>query len=195
MIKLQDPNHRTTVVLTLVTLLLAGLTGCAGDPGDKPVWVSASDVDIPALETFGWEGPADAAPVTILDNQIRDALRAQLEAKGYSETIEDPDFLISHETIEHDALKKGNPVRIGVGVGSWGGNVGGSVGTSVDVGEKDKMVQQLKLQVHAVDPDRGREIWAGTSAVLPERPDSAAVNRAVVDLMVGFPTKAADPTP
>ena len=183
-------NFRTNV-MTFLVVLTGAAAGCASDAGNKPVWVSASDADIPALETFGWDGPADVAPVTILDNQIRDALRAQLLSKGYSETSENPDFLIAHETIEHDALKKGNPVRIGIGVGSWGGNVGGSVGTSVDVGEKDKMVQQLKLQVHALDPDRDREIWAGTSAVLPERPDSAAVNRAVVDLMTGFPAKTA----
>ncbi len=180
--------------IALAFVAAGTLIGCAGDAGNKPVWVSASDSDIPALATFGWDGPADVAPVTILDNQIRDALRTQLLAKGFTETSENPDFLISHETIEHDALKKGNPVRIGFGVGSWGSNVGGSVGTSVDVGEKDKMVQQLKLQVHALDPERAREIWAGTSAVLPERPDAAAVNQAVVDLMTGFPAKAADGT-
>lgn len=184
-----------TFCLALISCVSVTLTGCASDSANKPVWVSASDVDFSTLETFAWDGPADVAPVTILDNQIRESLRTQLTARGFKETSEDPDFLISHETIEHDALKKGNPVRIGVGVGSWGGNVGGSVGTSVDVGEKDQMVQQLKLEVHAVDPDQDREIWAGTSAPLPERPDAAAINRAIVDLMAGFPAKAANPSP
>jgi len=181
--------HIRIVAIAVIVILAGTAAGCAGDPASRPEWVVASDADIPAFDTFGWEGSADATPVTLIDNQIRDAIRARLLAKGYVETTDNADFLISHETIERDAIKKGNPVRIGIGVGSWGGNVGGSVGTSVDVGEKDQVVQQLQLLIRALDANAEREVWVGTSAVLPERPDEDAVRRAVVDLLTGFPEK------
>jgi hypothetical protein len=183
------------VAIAVIVILSSTCAGCAGDPVSRPEWVAASDANIPAFDTFGWEGPADTAPVTLIDNQIRDAIRDRLLAKGYVETTDNADFLISHETIERDAIRKGNPVRIGIGVGSWGGNVGGSVGTSVDVGEKDQVVQQLQLLIRALDASAEREIWIGTSAVLPERPDADAIQRAVVDLLAGFPEKSVNSTP
>jgi hypothetical protein len=181
-------HHRSASLSFLFILLL----GCASGPDSKPVWVSASDADFSAFDSFGWAGP-EREPATILDSQIRDAIRTQLLAKGYTEAAGEPDLLIRHETIEKDALKQGNPVRIGIGVGSWGGNVGGSVGTSVDVGEKDQLVQQLQIAIHALDPGEDREVWAGNTAALPERPDSAAVNRAVSSLLEGFPGKNGNP--
>jgi hypothetical protein len=169
----------------LNTAMLLTLIGCASATSDKPVWVAASDVDFAALNTFGWEN--SAAPATIIDTEIRSAIRNELAAKGYQEALNNPDFLISHETLERDAIKQGNPVRIGIGVGSWGGNVGGSVGTSVDVGEKDKMVHELRIAVHMLDANGEQEIWTGTSGAMPERPVAEAVSAAVAELLEAFP--------
>ena len=110
-----------------------------------------------------------------------------MTAKGYQETSSDPDFLVAHETLERDAIKQGNPVRIGIGVGSWGGNVGGSVGTSVDVGEKDKLVHELRIALRMLDASGEREIWTGTSGSMPERPVAEAVSGAVAELLEAFP--------
>jgi hypothetical protein len=167
--------------------ILLTLIGCASAPGDEPVWVAASDVDFADLHTFGWE--TSDAPVTIIDTEIRSAIRNGLIAKGYQETTTNPDFLVSHETLERDAIKQGNPVRIGIGVGSWGGNVGGSVGTSVDVGEKDKMVHELRIAIYMLDANGEREIWTGTSGAMPERPIAEAVSAAVAELLEAFPMR------
>jgi hypothetical protein len=178
-------GHAPCRFLACAVLLTA--FGCAGSES-KPVWVEASDSNLPASTTFGWEN-GDAEPIAIVDRNIRTAIRAQLLARGYEESTENPDFLMDYETLEKDAIERGNPVRIGIGVGSYGGNVGGRVGTSVDVGEKDKVVQQLRISIHALDPERDREIWAGTTTALPERPDAPAVERAIAELMVGFPAR------
>ena len=174
---------------TLCAAVLFTLIGCASDPGGKPVWVAAADVDFTVLESFGW---ADGiTPATIVDTEIRTAIRRELLAKGYQETTSTPDFLVVHETLERDAIKQGNPVRIGIGVGSWGGNVGGSVGTSVDVGEKDRMIHELRIAIHMLDSTGEREIWTGTSGAMPERPVAEAVSAAVSELLQGFPGGAA----
>jgi len=176
---------RIAIAVSLVTLIF----GCAGSPDAKPRWVEAPGVDIPAYTTFSWMSRSDESPVTILDNQIRDAIRTQLTAKGYVESSDEPDFLVDHETLEQDAIEQGNPVRIGIGVGSWGGNVGGSVGTSVDVGDKDKMVHQLRISIRALDPGDRREVWAGTTAPMAERPDASTVTRTVAGVMSAFPER------
>lgn len=171
---------------TALSFVLIGILGCAGNPDAKPRWVEASGADIPGYETFGWLDRSGQPPVTILDNQIRDAIRADLLQKGYVETEDSPDFRVGHETFEAAAVQQGNPVRIGIGVGSWGGSGGGSVGTSMDVGDKEKVVQQLTITIRAVDTD-DREVWIGTTAPMGDRPDTPTVNKTVGGVMKGFP--------
>ncbi len=182
-------NVRNTLIATLF-LITAVASGCAGDPNSKPAWVAASDVDFTRLDTFGWE--RDIEPATIVDTEIRQAIRTSLAAKGYEESSSSPDFLVSHETLERDAIKQGNPVRIGIGVGSWGGNVGGSVGTSVDVGEKDHLVHELQVAVRMLDSAGEREIWSGTTGAMPERPVAEAVSTAISDLLAAYPARGAN---
>lgn len=177
----------TSLRIAGINLLLLTVLGCAGTPDSKPVWAEASDVDITAFTTFSWASNADTPPAALLDRKIRDAIRSQLVLKGYRESIGTPDILVDHETIERDAVEQGNPVRIGIGVGSWGGNVGGSVGTSVDVGDKDRVVQQLRVNIRVVAPSEDREVWNGTTSPMEERPGADAVERAVVALMEEFP--------
>lgn len=180
------------IALPVITLLAAMITlgGCAGDSGSGPRWAEAPDAGMAARDTFAWEG-ASGTPVTILDEHIRDSIRARLLAKGYVESSGEADFLVSHETIESEALDEGHPVRIGIGVGSWGGRVGGSVGTSVDVGEKAKMVNRLNITIRALDPRARRELWMGTTTALPEVPEPAAIERAVDGVMKHFPGRGA----
>ena len=175
-------------VVTIFAVLLSTL-GCAGGAQPKPQWTSAADVDIPAYSTFGWADGTRGPPVIILDNNIRNAVRAELLKKGYVEAAAAPDFVVDHETIEQETVQRSNPVRIGIGVGSRSGNVGGSVGTSVGVGGKESVSQQNRITIRAVDPRLNREVWAGTSTTLEEHPDANAVNRAVAGVMRGFPEK------
>jgi hypothetical protein len=169
-------------------LFLGLLLGCAGNPDSRPNWAEAADIDVAGFASFGWRAPA-GEPATILDNQIREGIRSALTAKGYVEAVDEPDLLITHETIEAATVRRGNPVRIGIGVGSRGGNVGGSVGTSVDVGGKDEALDELRVNVQALERVGNREAWVGTSAPLDARPQRSAVGEAVAGLMKGFPVR------
>jgi hypothetical protein len=169
-------------------VVLTTALGCS-TPDSAPHWVEASDIDVAAFTTFGWASGAETLPAALIDRQIRDAIRAQLVGKGYQESARTPEFLVEHETLERDAVEQGNPVRIGIGVGSWGGNVGGSVGTSVDVGEKDRVVQELRVNIRVLARSEDREIWNGTTAPMAERPGAEAVERAVTSLMRNFPDR------
>ena len=181
--RIMIPLLRTLLTLPLLLLFV----GCTGGAQPKPDWHSVPDVNIPAYSTFGWSDPARAAPVAILDTQVRDALRAELLKKGYTESTDAPDFLVNYETMEFESAKQSNPVRIGIGVGSWGGNVGGSVGTSTDVGGGTKVLQQNRVVIRALDQDGGREIWIGTTTTFEEHPDTRIVDKAIAGVMQGFP--------
>lgn len=172
--------------IAALLFMLSALPGCAADPHAKPNWAEAEDIDLAAYDTFGWQDRAGKPPTTILDNRIRDAIREELTARGYVEATDNPDLLITHETIEEATVRQGNPVRIGIGVGSWGGNVGGSVGTSVDVGKKDEELRQMRVEIRALDRTENREAWVGRTAPLDERPEGAAVDDAVAGVMEGF---------
>jgi hypothetical protein len=174
--------------LAAMAALLLALIGCAGAES-KPQWTQAPDNKLAGHATFYWADRGGKPPVTILDNRIRSVLRNELTAKGYVEAEDDPDFLVSHETLERESARNGSPVRIGIGVGTRSGNVGGSVGTSVDVGDGSGPRQQLRVAVRALEPTDRREAWVGETAALAPQPEERALQRALGELMNGFPER------
>lgn len=178
----------TKLPLAAMAALSLTLIGCAGAES-RPQWTQAPDIELAGHATFDWADRDGKPPVTILDNRIRTALRNELTAKGYVEAQDDPDFLISHETVERESARSGSPVRIGIGVGTRSGNVGGSVGTSVDVGEGSGPRQQLRVTVRALEPADRREAWVGETAALDPQPEERALERAIGSLMKGFPER------
>lgn len=176
--------------LIAVSVLGVILAGCASSSSEaKPEWTAAPDVDITTNSSFWWVDELSAAPNTILDNQISKALRGQLTGKGYAEQPETPDILISYETLELEVVKKANPMRIGFGMGSWGGNSGGSVGSSVDVSGDDEVSYQHQIVIRVTDVETDQEIWIGTSTTFDQTPDDATINGAVAGVMAGFPAR------
>ncbi|MEZ5559712.1 MAG: DUF4136 domain-containing protein [Pseudomonadales bacterium] len=176
---------RVRILMALAASI--SLLGCAaGAP--KPQWATAADM--PELATFGWatQGSAER-PLTILDTQVRTALAAQLTRKGYAESADAPDFRMSYELVTYEKNRSSNPVRIGIGVGTWGGHVGGSVGTSVGLGGSEDPKVRAQLQIHAVATESNREVWTGTTTTFGPGPDAATVERAVAGVMQGFPQR------
>lgn len=177
-----------------VILALCMLVGCASNAPPKPQSVTASDAEFDTYRTFGWDagnkGGTGAAPTTILDTNIENAIREQLLAKGYVENNDNPDFLVSYTTKPYIFEKKSNPFSIGIGVGSFGNNVGSSVGATVPVGggTKENMMQQLVIR--ALAPQSDKELWVGTSTSDTNQGfDAEAVKKAVDATMQGFPEK------
>jgi len=177
-------------------VLLFLLLGCATGAPTKTESTTAPGADLAAYTTFGWqldsESPSTShPPLSIADANIRNAIRAQLIEKGYREVAQQPDLRISFETAAYIAEKVKSPVRIGVGVGSWGGNVGGGVSTSVPVGPEGVVsAQEARLTIRAVDPKSNREVWVGTTTgVSTQGLATGAVGNAVADTLAEFPAR------
>ena len=184
------PMRGSAVVLLFVWL------GCVGCATSKPESATAPGADLAAYASFGWQSAggsstASRPPLSIQDANIYNAIRTQLIEKGYREVENQPDFLVGYETESYTTEKKTNPVRIGVGVGSWGGNVGGGVSTSVPVGPEGVVAaRETRLTIRAVDPKNNREVWVGTTTGgIQQGLDAGVVEKAVAGTMKKFPTR------
>ena len=97
----------------------------------------------------------------LLDANIRAAIVDVMQRKGYVEAPAGttPDLRIAYETAKTEKLEN-NPVRVGIGVGSWGGNMGGSVSMG---SPSVRNFSEGTLVVHAIDTARNVEVtaWGG----------------------------------
>jgi hypothetical protein len=169
------------------TLVLAS---CASPP-PAPVSMRDPSADFTKYHSFGW-APATApdnrdAPLQLLDKNIRAAIANELKRRGYVEAIANPDINIAYETASADKIES-NPVRVGVGVGSWGGNVGGSIG----VGSPSvRNFREGTLVIHAIDRAQNAEVWQGriSGRMTQGSVEAAAVQSAVSAAMRDFPSR------
>jgi hypothetical protein len=167
------------------------MAGCA-TPEPQTQSMRDPGADFAAFRTFA----LGAAPATgtdqylqLLDQNIRAAIADQMRRRGYLEATDQPDLRMVYETTSAEKIES-SPVRIGVGVGSWGGNVGGSVGMG---SPSVRNYQEGTLVIHAVDNAKNTEVWQGrVSARLTKGSlEPAAVSRAVSTAMQDFPARPA----
>jgi len=182
---------RTPFVVLSLALAAAILAGGCTSPAPRPESMRDAQADFSRFRTFGWEAvSADAGqPTSILDNNIRAAITAELKGKGYEEaaTGSTPDLVINQETARAETVKS-SPFRFGIGVGSVGSNGGASIGASTS-GVKN--VNEGTLIVRAIDPARKAEVWTGrVSRELGKgSADPALVRSAVAELLRDFPAR------
>jgi len=185
--------HRSAAAL----LLGAAALGCAsGGAPSNTSSTTAPGMDVAAYTSFGWQAASDPSQgaLTILDANIQQAIRERLLEKGYQEVASDPDLRISFErtTAVVEKASRPSPIRIGVGVGSWGGPIGGGVGTEVPVGRSGGAVteQETTLTIRAVDPKANREVWIGSSTgEVGEELEKGAIEKIVAGTLADFPKK------
>ena len=177
----------------VVAIAAAGfVAGCASPPA-QPQTMRDPSVNFTNFKTFGWTagGTVDAgdAPLKLLDANIRAAVVDVMKRKGYVEAPAgaSPDLRIAYETASAEKIEN-NPVRVGIGVGSWGGNVGGSV----NVGSPSvRNFTEGTLVVHAIDTARNAEVWQGrvSGKMTKGSLEPSAVNQAVAQAMADFPVR------
>ena len=168
--------------------------GCASQ-APQPTSMRDPQTDFSAYKTFGWdEAPrtdasGQAQPLSLVENNVRDAIAAQLKGKGYELAGEGatPDLLIAYEASRAETVKN-KPFRVGVGVGSWGGSGGGSVGVS---SSGVKNVSEGRLVIHAVDLARKAEVWQGQvqRELGKGGAEPAVVQAAVAEVFQDFPAR------
>ena len=121
----------------------------------------------------------ETRPLKLLDANIRAAVVDVMKRKGYVEAPAGttPDLRIAYETAKAEKLEN-NPVRVGIGVGSWGGNMGGSVSMG---SPSVRNFTEGTLVVHAIDTARNVEVWQGrvSGKMTKGSVEAAAIHQAV----------------
>jgi Domain of unknown function (DUF4136) len=174
---------------SLLALML--LSGCVTPP-PEPQSMRDPEANFSAYRTYGWASAPAAgndAPLQLLDKNIRAAIATEMQRKGYSESQGSPDLRIAYETAKAEKVES-NPVRIGVGVGGWGGNMGGSV----NVGSPSvRNFTEGTLVIHAIDAAKNAEVWNGSIAgkLTKGSVEPAAIQHAVSTAMRDFPARTA----
>jgi len=174
--------------LALIAALLLG--GCASAP-PQPESMRDPNASWASYATYGW-APAPGMngtdqPLLLLDQNIRRAIAAELQRRGYVEATDNPDLRIAYQTASAEKVES-NPVRVGIGVGSWGGSFGGSV----NVGSPSvRNYREGTLVIHAVDAARNAEVWQGriSSRTSKGSTEAAAIASAVASAMRDFPAR------
>ena len=179
---------RAGPIAALLAVTLAA--GCASAP-PQPQSMRDPDANFAGFATFGWE-PDRAAdgtrrPLSLLDQNIRTAIAAEMQRRGYAYADENPDLRIAFQAASAQKIES-SPVRVGVGMGSWGGNVGSSVGVS---SSGVRNYREGTLVVRAIDAGRNAEVWQGSIAARlgKESVGQAAVTAAVQSVMRDFPAR------
>lgn len=177
--------------------LLFVLGGCATGGSPKTDVTTAPGAELTAYATFSVQGaaapPGEAGPpLSIVDANVRNAIRSRLAQKGYREVAQQPDLLISFETAAYVAEKVTNPVRIGLGVGTFGGPVGVGVGTSAPVGGgKVEGARETRLTIRAIDPTQNQELWVGTTTgIVTQQLDTNGADAVVAETLADFPSRS-----
>ena len=183
-------EHRTGGRVLVVLSLALLVAGCATPPAE-PVSMRDPTVNFAAFKTYGWSPAAATSdqPLRLLDQNIRAAISAELQRRGYVESAEQPNLRIAYETASAQKVES-NPVRVGIGIGSWGGNVGGSV----NVGSPSvRNYKEGSLVIHAVDPARNAEVWQGqvSGKLSKGSTEASAIHAAVGKAMKDFPARPA----
>ncbi|MEY2919746.1 MAG: hypothetical protein RL261_1051 [Pseudomonadota bacterium] len=181
------------VRVVVVAAAVAGLVAGCASPPPQPETMRDPSVNFTNFKTFGWTagGTVDAndAPLKLLDANIRAAIVDVMKRKGYVEAPAGttPDLRMAYETASADKIES-NPVRVGIGVGSWGGNMGGSVSMG---SPSVRNYTEGTLVVHAIDTARNAEVWQGrvSGKVTKGSLELAAIHQAVAKAMADFPVR------
>lgn len=173
-------------------ILVVSLAGCATTSAPEHQSQSDPGTNLAAYRTFGWksaagEGVSDE-PMRMLDVNIRNAIRAELTKRGYTEAEADPQFLVAYDTAAQEKVKS-SPFRIGIGLGSFGSSGGGGV----NVGSSGvQSYQEGTLVIHVLDAKANKEVWYGTVSGKVDKKglDADAVARVVAIAMQDFPPRS-----
>jgi hypothetical protein len=178
-----------TVLLTGCALLLAA---CASTP--KPTVRSdvAPGVNFTQFKTWGFLTPDSAQQhgvesLTVL--HIQNAVRAQMEQRGFSYAMDNPDLLVNFDVTTRDtpAAKPRTSVGLSYGLNSWGGS-GFGIGLGTSFSGK-KQVREGTLINDVVGRTQNQLLWSGTieGQIPADQPTQTVVGNAVDQVFSKFP--------
>jgi hypothetical protein len=180
---------RRTARHFIAVLILSFIVSCA-----TPLVVDYdydTTYDFTKLRTYDWlPSPPGSQMEDLTEKRFMHAVNTQLQAKGYSQSAESPDFLIALQGIKKTVSSGSTAVGASIGV-----PVGGRGSMSVGVGKsRERVKQEGTLTLDFLDRTNNAIIWQGTAtaAVQPKSsPDEQQqrINMVIAELLKNFPPR------
>lgn len=140
---------------------------------------------------------ADADPKSLEQQQLNDAVAAQLAGIGFPREAGDSTAplvaTVSLKRTARDETSPNKPVTIGLGGGSYGSGVGGGLGIGFGIGKRPtRSFYDTELFVQIRRRSDGTALWEGRAQMTAnvkskEAQPEAAVNKLAAALFRGFP--------
>jgi hypothetical protein len=140
------------------------------------------------LKTFDWMPVPEKAGIdSLVVQRVKNAVNAELQAKGLMMTSDNPDFLIAQHLGTKDKVQVRNMgYDYGPRRGYWGGNWGGPGGVSTYEYEEGSLLLDF------VDAKPKKMIWRGVAKAEVQNVDTPdksekLINSAVHEILKKFP--------
>lgn len=173
-------------------IVLLALQACASTPNTTTTYDRSADFS--AYRSFGFVEPlgTDAGGYSSLVSQtLKAATRREMESRGYSYAVSNPDLLINFNARLADKTKVdqtpvGAPMYMGYRRGLYGGWAGYQ--TTVD------QYTEGTLNIDLVDANKRQLVWEGVSVgrISNKQRENreAAIDAAVVEIFSKYPFRA-----
>ncbi|WP_395344178.1 DUF4136 domain-containing protein [Ningiella sp. W23] len=181
-------------------LITLALVGCASQPS---VYTDSDpEQDFSVYKTFAWisDSPmtvqSEAVISPLVENRIKNAIRASLESKGYTfvENVAAADMSVGFTIGARDKTRVTQEPVMGSANWRWGGQYWGFGGVGPVFTERTRVYSQGTLAIDVFDTQRQAPVWHGVSSKSLSSEEKAGqeefVNGAVSVTLENFPTKA-----
>lgn len=184
-----------TVVLSITTVFIIVISGCASGPTIRTNFNKSTDFS--AYTTFGFVselGTDRAGYSTIITKNFKDAVRTELESRGYAYTETDPDLLVNFYTNVRSEASVQNIHMPTIGTGYYDYRTGLYTAPTFN---DQVYVDHYRIgtaNIDIVDAKRKQLIWGGvaegmlTNEVMNDI--STAIHRVVARMFVNYPAVA-----
>ena len=188
---------RTSRIVPLLMVVSMLLLWCASAAAQDIKYNFMPGTDFSKYKTYKWvRVPKADYPNQILDNQIMQAIDAQLGLKGLTKSEENPDLYVAYQ-VAVDQEKQWNSYSTdmgGWGYGRWGGwgGYGGGMSTTTTTSQT---INVGTLSVDMYDVAAKNQVWRGQATkTLGSGKDPAKVeknlNKAMAKLFKKYPPPA-----
>jgi Domain of unknown function (DUF4136) len=161
-----------------------GLIACAVMLGQDVKSNAMPGVDFSKYHTYKWVAiEGGTHPNQIADAEIKQAVDAQLQAKGLTKTDNDKADLLVGYQVAVDQQKQWN--AYGTGGFRWGGGMASATSSTIDIGS---------LVLDMYDPNTKQLVWTGTATKTlnpgsNQQKNQKNLDKAMEKLLKKFPPK------
>jgi hypothetical protein len=163
-----------------VTIFLVAVSACSTGPQLRSDYDPS--VDFGQYQTFGFvrlTGTDQAQYQTLVTQHFKNALREQMQARGYQYTETNPDLLVNFNAKLSEKMQVTSQPSAGMYYGYRGYGAWGSYGSYTQV----RQYTQGTVNVDLVDAKKGQLVWEGVAVGTVKESDKEQIGQRIANVV------------